>query len=107
MKPVNANRVIGVHGAHSEFSGSSGRHDFYKAIHSGKEHKITVDTKSSPFDDFLLKSTIAQSGHDRDQLYGATKNSEKLARSSNALTRKATNSPKRNLQFQAIPPSAI
>jgi predicted RNA binding protein YcfA (HicA-like mRNA interferase family) len=59
------------------YSHSGGGHDFYKKTHSGKAHTVTVDAKYSPFDDFLLKSMIAQSGYTREQFYGATKNTAK------------------------------
>lgn len=59
------------------YSHSEGGHDFYKAAHSGKAWKVTVDPKASPFGDFLLKSMIAQSGYSRDQFYRATKKTAK------------------------------
>ena len=63
-----------------QYSHSEGGHDFYKATHSGKAWKVTVDPKASPFNDFLLKSMIAQSGYSRDQFYGATKKTAKKIR---------------------------
>lgn len=59
------------------YSHSSGGHDFYKATHSGRAHTVTVDPKNSPFDDFLLKSMISQSGFDRKSFYAATKKTAK------------------------------
>ena len=55
------------------YSNSAGGHDFYKATHSGRAWKVTIDPKESPFNDFLLKSMISQSGYSRNQFYGATK----------------------------------
>ena len=61
------------------YSHSAGGHDFYKANHSGKNWTVNVDEKCSPFDDFLLKSMIAQSGYSRDVFYGSTKKTAKMA----------------------------
>lgn len=54
------------------YSHSEGGHDFYKGFHSGRNWKVTVDPKESPFDDFLLKSMMKQAGADREQFYAAT-----------------------------------
>lgn len=67
-------RELGFQPSHSE-----GGHDFYKGSHSGKNWKVTVDPKASPFGDFLLKSMISQAGVSRDQFYGATKNTASKA----------------------------
>lgn len=76
--PLTSSQVVAILKAlNFEYSHSSGGHDFYKATHSGKAHTVTVDEKCSPFDDFLLKSMISQSGYDRKAFYGATKNTAK------------------------------
>jgi predicted RNA binding protein YcfA (HicA-like mRNA interferase family) len=54
------------------YSKSRGGHDFYKGFHSEKNCKVTVDPKCAPFDDFLIKSMIRQSGYSREEFYGAT-----------------------------------
>jgi len=59
------------------YSHTKGGHHFYKKTHSGKEHTVTVDPNASPFDDFLLKSMISQSGYARDDFYAATKRTAK------------------------------
>jgi predicted RNA binding protein YcfA (HicA-like mRNA interferase family) len=59
------------------YSHSAGGHDFYKKTHSGKAHTVNVDPKHSPFDDFLLKSMISQSGYGRKSFYAATKKTAK------------------------------
>ncbi len=58
-----------------EYSHSEGGHDFYKAHHSGRNWKVTVDPKESPFNDFLIKSMIKQSGYSWEVFYGATRSS--------------------------------
>jgi predicted RNA binding protein YcfA (HicA-like mRNA interferase family) len=55
------------------FSHTKGSHNFYKCTHSGKAHTVTVDPNYSPFDEFLLKSMISQSGYDYKKFYAATK----------------------------------
>jgi predicted RNA binding protein YcfA (HicA-like mRNA interferase family) len=76
--PLSDNEVLAILGAlRFGYSHSKGGHDFYKATHSNKEWTVTVDTKYSPFDEFLLKSMIAQSGYDRETFYGATKKTRK------------------------------
>jgi len=59
------------------YSHSSGGHDFYKAAHGGKHWTVTVDPHDSPYDAFLLKSMISQSGYSREQFYRATKKTAK------------------------------
>lgn len=63
-----------------QYTHSAGGHDFYKTTHSGRPWTVTVDAKESPFNDFLLKSMIAQSGYSRDQFYCATKKTAKKIR---------------------------
>lgn len=73
--PLTEREVAAILGALGfGYSHSEGGHDFYKGTHSGKNWKVTVDPKESPFGDFLLKSMIGQAGVSRDQFYGATKN---------------------------------
>lgn len=63
------------------YSHSKGGHDFYKASHSGRNWTVTVDPNNSPFDDFLLRSMISQSGFTREQFYGATaRTAKKIAK---------------------------
>ena len=73
-----------------QYSHSEGGHDFYKGTHSGKNWKVTVDPKESPFNDFLLKSMISQAGVSRDQFYGATKNTANKAGLKFSKTEQAT-----------------
>jgi predicted RNA binding protein YcfA (HicA-like mRNA interferase family) len=54
------------------YSHSEGGHDFYKGCHAGRNWKVTVDPKESPFDEFLLKSMMKQAGVSREQFYAAT-----------------------------------
>lgn len=76
--PLTANEVIAILKALGfVYSHSSGGHDFYKKTYSGKAHTVTVDPKCSPFDDFLLKSMISQSGYPRERFYAATKKTAK------------------------------
>lgn len=78
--PLTDREVIAVLKALGfQYSHSEGGHDFYKGTHSGKNWKVTVDPKASPFDDFLLKSMIGQAGVSRDRFYGATKNTASKA----------------------------
>ena len=76
--PLTASEVTAILSALGfSYDHSSGGHDFYKASHSGKSWTVTVDSKCSPFNDFLLKSMISQCGYDRKQFYGATKKTAK------------------------------
>jgi len=72
--PLSTSEVVAILNALGFwYSHSTGGHDFYKATHSGRNWKVTVDPKESPFNDFLLKSMISQAGVSRDQFYAATK----------------------------------
>jgi predicted RNA binding protein YcfA (HicA-like mRNA interferase family) len=72
--PLSASEVVSIlKRLGFTYHHSAGGHDFYKATHSGKPWVVTVDEKDSPFDDFLLKSMIHQSGYDRATFYAATK----------------------------------
>ena len=71
--PLNATEFVANLGALGfRYSHSEGGHDFYKGSHSGKNWKVTVDEKESPFDEFLLKSMMKQAGVSREQFYAAT-----------------------------------
>ncbi len=71
---LSSREVLSILGALGfKYASSTGGHDFYKASHSGKNWTVTVDEKISTFDDFLLRSMVAQSGRSRDDFYGATK----------------------------------
>lgn len=54
-----------------------GSHHHYTAIIEGKKRIVTVDKSESPFDAFLIKSMIAQSGMSREKFYGSTKGTAK------------------------------
>ena len=56
-----------------KYDGSKGGHDFYTATKNGRKHKVTVDPKNAPFDEFLLQSMCSQAGSNRKEFYGATK----------------------------------
>jgi predicted RNA binding protein YcfA (HicA-like mRNA interferase family) len=89
--PLEARDVIAVlRELGFQYSHSEGGHDFYKGTHSGKNWKVTVDPKASPFGDFLLKSMISQAGVSRDQFYGATKNTASKAGLKFSKTEQAT-----------------
>jgi len=76
--PLTDGEVVAILNALGfRYSHSSGGHDFYKKVHSGKPHTVTVDPKYSPFTDFLLKSIISQSGYSRERFYAATKKTAK------------------------------
>jgi len=78
--PISNRDVVAILKAlNFRYSHSAGGHDFYKAEHSGKNWTVTVDEKCSPFDDFLLKSMIGQSGYSREVFYGVTKKTAKAA----------------------------
>jgi predicted RNA binding protein YcfA (HicA-like mRNA interferase family) len=71
--PLTAREVVAILEALGfGYSHSEGGHDFYKGSHSGRNWKVTVDEKESPFDDFLLKSMMKQAGVSREQFYAAT-----------------------------------
>lgn len=77
-----------------QYSHSEGGHDFYKGSHTGKNWKVTVDPKASPFGDFLLKSMISQAGVTRDQFYAATKGTAAKAGLKFAKAEEAAQPPK-------------
>lgn len=54
-----------------------GSHEQYEGQINGTLHKVTVDIHSSPYDYFLIKSMIEQSGMSREEFYGATKTTAK------------------------------
>jgi len=76
--PLTASEVVAILRALGFlYSHSSGGHAFYKKTHSDKAYTVTVDEKLSPFDDFILKSMISQSGYSRNEFYAATKRTAK------------------------------
>ena len=76
--PLTAKEVVAILKALGfVYDHSAGGHDFYKATHSGRPWTVNVDEKESPFDDFLLKSMIAQSGYSHKAFYFATKKTAK------------------------------
>lgn len=76
--PLTAAEVVSILGTLGFiYSKSKGGHDFYTAAHSGRNWKVTVDPKASPFNDFLLKSMIKQAGVTREQFYLATQRTAK------------------------------
>ena len=87
--PLTTQQVTAILAAlNFQYTKSKGGHDFYNGTHSGKNWKVTVDPKASPFDDFLLKSMIKQSGYSREAFYSATPNTGKKI--ANNLTHKKT-----------------
>jgi predicted RNA binding protein YcfA (HicA-like mRNA interferase family) len=54
-----------------------GNHHQYTGIIQGQKRIVTVDKSELPFDAFLIKSMILQSGLSRVQFYCSTKGTEK------------------------------
>jgi predicted RNA binding protein YcfA (HicA-like mRNA interferase family) len=54
-----------------------GSHHQYIKTTSGKKLVVTVDKSESPFDVFLIKSMIQQSGSKRKEFYCSTKSTAK------------------------------
>lgn len=50
-----------------------GSHEQYEGVVNGQKRKVTVDKNDSPYNDFILKSMISQSGLSREEFYTATK----------------------------------
>jgi predicted RNA binding protein YcfA (HicA-like mRNA interferase family) len=64
------------------FKRQDGSHAHYElAAAAGRERKlVTVDMSVSPFNEYLLKSMIRQSGFSREAFYGATEKTAKKIR---------------------------
>ena len=60
-----------------EFKDQQGSHEQYEAIIKNKKRKVTVDKNDSPYDDFILRSMVEQSGLSREEFYTATKSTAK------------------------------
>lgn len=72
--PLTYRQVINILRAlHFRYSHSRGDHDHYIDKDIGGNHLVTVKRNVDVYDDFLIKSMIAQSGVGRKQFYGATK----------------------------------
>ncbi len=63
-----------------KFKDQKGSHEHYEADINGVRRKITLDKNDSPYNDFIIKSMIRQSGFSRKEFYGATKNTFKKIR---------------------------
>ena len=50
-----------------------GSHYTYQALLKGKKRSVTVDDHFPEYDDELLKNIVSQSGMDREEFYGSTK----------------------------------
>lgn len=59
------------------FKDQEGSHEQYEGVIKGKTRKVTVDRNDSPYDDFIIKSMLQQSGLTRDEFYTATKTTAK------------------------------
>lgn len=60
-----------------EFKDQQGSHEQYEAVINNKKRKVTVDKNDSPYDDFILRSMVEQSGLTRVEFYTATKTTAK------------------------------
>lgn len=54
-----------------------GSHEQYDNIVKSKKRKVTVDKNDSPYNDFIIKSMIQQSGLSREEFYTAIKSTAK------------------------------
>ena len=59
------------------FKDQRGSHEQYEGTYNNIVRKVTVDVHDSPYDDFLIKSMISQSGMSREYFYSATKTTAK------------------------------
>ena len=50
-----------------------GSHEQYEGIVNDRKKKVTVDKNDAPYNDFIIKSMISQSGLTRVEFYTATK----------------------------------
>ncbi|MFA5805492.1 MAG: type II toxin-antitoxin system HicA family toxin [Melioribacteraceae bacterium] len=60
-----------------KFKDQEGSHEQYEGVIKGKKRKVTVDSNDSPYDGFILKSMISQSGLSREEFYTTTKTTAK------------------------------
>ena len=56
-----------------EVNNTVGSHQQWVGMIGGERRRVTVDISEAPFDDFLIKSMIRQSGVSRDDFYASTK----------------------------------
>jgi len=76
--PLKPSEVISILRARTIiYIGTEGSHAQYEGMIKGKKRKVTVDMSEPEFDDFLIKSMIAQSGLSREEFYCSTKNTAK------------------------------
>ncbi|MHB1686960.1 MAG: type II toxin-antitoxin system HicA family toxin [Ignavibacteriaceae bacterium] len=76
--PLTYQEVISILKARGfTFGDQKGSHEQYEGIINGQKRKVTVDKNDSPYDDFILKSIINQSGLSREEFYTATKTTAK------------------------------
>jgi predicted RNA binding protein YcfA (HicA-like mRNA interferase family) len=46
-----------------------GSHEQWESVRDNKTFKVTLDNNDSPYNEFILKSMISQSGLNRDKFY--------------------------------------
>lgn len=56
---------------------SKGSHEIYEGMINGQRRVVTVDENEAPFEPFILRSMIEQSGLTRDDFYASTKKTAK------------------------------